>query len=523
MPPGRILLPWMPLDAEEEEAEDPEDPEIPEDAVDAERQAGEDDPAGALGPLEGVREPAGSLASAHFSTAPPAKDSPAASCPAADSVTGMAKYAVQLPDLAPGSGLVAGDVGHVPGQVAGDAASQAPAQHPELKTGQQPDQKLDLAPLQEAGQQAGTPAGASEEGPAEAGGLAREAMEQTLAERRGGPVRIVAPQNARDNRLVDIATANAREEARLKERGGPDGVLARIGAALGLAGPPSRIECVDVSHTGGSATRVGLVVWVDGLHQPEASRAYALEGTGGDDYKALYAWAGRRIESGPPWPDLLLVDGGRGQIAAVARGLAEHAGQAGQGQAPLFPLAGIAKARDEQGHADRRAGNVADRIFLPGRSDAVAALREGSPELLLLQNVRDSAHRFAISRHRRARGKAALQGELTRLPGIGPATARLLWDAFGSIEAMRRASLAELEALPGIGPAKAKGLHARLHGDEPEGAFREARRTSPRQGSGQSSGQSSGQGAGQAPAPADPAGTAKPGRDRADRAKESSA
>jgi excinuclease ABC subunit C len=350
---------------------------------------------------------------------------------------------------------------------------------------------------EDAEQLAGTLSGVREERPAEAGGLAREAMEQTLAERRGGPVRIVAPQNAQDNKLVDIAAANAREEARLKERGGPDGVLARIGAALGLAGPPSRIECVDVSHTGGSATRVGLVVWVDGLHQPEASRAYALEGTGGDDYKALYAWAGRRIESGPPWPDLLLVDGGRGQIAAVARGLAEHAEQAEQGHAPNFPLAGIAKARDEQGHADRRAGNVADRIFLPGRSDAVAALREGSPELLLLQNVRDSAHRFAISRHRRARGKAALQGELTRLPGIGPATARLLWDAFGSIEAMRRASLAELEALPGIGPAKAKGLHGRLHGGEPEAAFREARQTSPRQNSGQGVGQEAGQEAGQ--------------------------
>ena len=350
---------------------------------------------------------------------------------------------------------------------------------------------------EDAEQQAGTVSGVREERPAEAGGLAREAMEQTLAERRGGPVRIVAPQNAQDNKLVDIAAANAREEARLKERGGPDGVLARIGAALGLAGPPSRIECVDVSHTGGSATRVGLVVWVDGLHQPEASRAYALEGTGGDDYKALYAWAGRRIESGPPWPDLLLVDGGRGQIAAVARGLAEHAEQTEQGHAPNFPLAGIAKARDEQGHADRRAGNVADRIFLPGRSDAVAALREGSPELLLLQNVRDSAHRFAISRHRRARGKAALQGELTRLPGIGPATARLLWDAFGSIEAMRRASLAELEALPGIGPAKAKGLHGRLHGGEPEAAFREARQTSPRQNSGQGVGQEAGQEAGQ--------------------------
>ena len=128
-------------------------------------------------------------------------------------------------------------------------------------------------------------------------------------------------------------------------------------------------------------------------------------------------------------------------------------------------LAAIAKARDEAGHADRRAGNVADRIFLPGRSNPLP-LREGCAELLFLQNVRDATHRFAIGRHRKARGQAALSGELMRLPGIGPATARLLWETFGSLEAMRAAGVDDLRRLPGIGASRAALLHEKLKGLE---------------------------------------------------------
>ena len=124
---------------------------------------------------------------------------------------------------------------------------------------------------------------------------------------------------------------------------------------------------------------------------------------------------------------------------------------------------GIAKARDEAGHADRRAGNIADRIFLPGRANPLP-LRAGAPELLFLQYIRDTTHHFAIGRHRRARTAAALTGELLRLPGIGPHTARLLWDHFGSVEAMTEASQAALAALPGIGPRRAALLRERLQG-----------------------------------------------------------
>ena len=282
------------------------------------------------------------------------------------------------------------------------------------------------------------------------------ALEQSLADVRGGPVRVAAPRTPEENGLVDMAAANAREEARRRREAPSEVALEeRLAAALHLDAPPQRIECVDVSHTSGQQTRVGLVVFEDGKPLKEAYRNYAMPDGGGDDYATLSAWVGRRLESGPPWPDLLLIDGGKGQLAAVGRAL-QQAGQEG-----LFALAAIAKARDEQGHADRRAGNVADRIFLPGRSNPLP-LRAGSPELLFLQLVRDSTHRFAISRHRKARAGAALSGELMRLPGIGPHTARLLWDHFGSTEKMAKATREELEALPGIGKAKALALWEKL-------------------------------------------------------------
>lgn len=284
----------------------------------------------------------------------------------------------------------------------------------------------------------------------------RELLEQTLADRRDGAVRIVPPQHAGDNQLVDMAQSNAREEARRQEQKSEMNILDRLARALHLSGPPSRIECVDVSHTGGRQTRVGMVVFEDGQPARPQYRTYSMPNSG-DDYATLYAWVARRLESGPPWPDLLLIDGGRGQLRTIQRALEEA------GQPDLFALAAIAKARDEQGHADRRAGNVADRIFVPNRANALP-LREGGQELLFLQNIRDTTHRFAIGRHRKARRGAALAGELMRLPGVGPATARLLWDHFGSVEAMCAATQEELRKIPGIGPAKASMLLEKLSG-----------------------------------------------------------
>ncbi len=274
------------------------------------------------------------------------------------------------------------------------------------------------------------------------------ALAEVLAERRGGPCRLGGVRGPDERRLMDMAANLARTAHRSD---GAQDVASVLEQALGLAAPPRRIECVDISHLSGSGVRAGLVVFENGEPLKEAYRTYALpaaEGTG-DDYAALAQWAERRAESGPPWPDLVLIDGGRGQLAAVVAALAQAL--------PEVPLACASIAKGPS----RRAGELEDRIFIPGRRNPVA-LRPGSPALLFLQHVRDAAHRFVISRGRAATKKRSLAGELISLPGVGPKTARLLFDRFGSIKAIKSATEEALAAVPGLGPKRASQLRQAL-------------------------------------------------------------
>ena len=282
-----------------------------------------------------------------------------------------------------------------------------------------------------------------------------QALVALLSETAGYAVALRPPRNPDEDRLVLMAAENAKEAARLKSSRPLSETLAE---ALRWPHPVHRIEIVDISHTGGKQTRAGMVVFEAEQPVKNDYRVYALDDlptSGGDDYAALAAWARRRVASGPPWPDLLLIDGGKGQLAAVVRAL-----EAG-GTPDTLLVASIAKARDERGLADRRAGNLQDRIFVPGQINPLG-IKAGSPELLFLQHMRDTAHDFVIGRHRQARAREALSGELTRLPGVGPKTARLLYDHFGSLSAMAQASVAELALVPGIGKAKAMSLSERL-------------------------------------------------------------
>lgn len=286
-----------------------------------------------------------------------------------------------------------------------------------------------------------------------------ETLEAALADAGGHPVHISVPKNADEDRLLLMASANAREAAKATSSRSMGEMLA---AVFKVGHPVRRIEVVDISHTSGRQTKAGMVVFEDERPVKNDYRQYSLDDNlveagaeAGDDYAALAIWAKRRAGAGAPWPDLILVDGGRGQLAAVHRVFSE------EGLTDSFLLASIAKARDEEGHADRRAGNVSDRIFLPLRSNPLP-LKPGSAELLYLQRVRDTAHDFVIGRHRRARSAAALSGELTRLPGVGPKMARQLYEHFGSLSAMADAGVEGLLQVPGIGKAKATMLAERI-------------------------------------------------------------
>ena len=281
-----------------------------------------------------------------------------------------------------------------------------------------------------------------------------DALITSLEERIGQNIQVDIPDNPQDTQLLDLAKTNAQEEIRRKENSTEVPLLEKIAQALQLPKPPQRIECVDVSHEQGAETRVGLIVYIAGQPSKQDYRQYAMPNSQ-DDYLTMQNWVQRRLASGPPWPDLLLLDGGLGQLNVVSKALED----AGRGQ--LFPLAAIAKARDAQGQPDRRKGNVSDRIFIPGRTNPLN-LASGSRELLFLQQMRDAAHNFCKGKHHQAHNKAQLSSKLLALPHVGPATAKLLWQKFSSLEEMRAASLKDLQELPGIGAAKAAKLLAAL-------------------------------------------------------------
>jgi excinuclease ABC subunit C len=299
--------------------------------------------------------------------------------------------------------------------------------------------------------------------------LTLPSLEGFLRELHGSLLHMNLPKNESEGRLINLASANAREYARKQGQVDlpallgqvfmpPGQTLARADAEPAAAPPVLRIEAVDVSHTSGSATRAAMVVFEEGEPRRDLWRNYAFEdvlpdfsAARGDDYAILAAWAERRIKDGPPWPDLLLIDGGRGQLGAIRRVFEK------QGLHERFYIAAIAKARTEEGFSDRRAGNIEDRIFVPERSNPLN-IKAGSPELLFLQHVRNTVHDFVLGRHKKARTKQALRGELSRIPGFGSSLTRALWEQFDSLPDMAAASDEDLRRVPGMGIKRIQAL-----------------------------------------------------------------
>ncbi|MFZ5584987.1 MAG: excinuclease ABC subunit UvrC [Thermodesulfobacteriota bacterium] len=256
---------------------------------------------------------------------------------------------------------------------------------------------------------------------------------EVLAERAGRKVELRRPQRGEKRDLMDLALANAsrpRAEGPTAEE-----VLAGLADKLGLAEPPRRIECVDISHLGGRLTVASLVAMTNGVLDKSGYRHYKVIGAEGapDDFAAMAEIVTRRLggELGPP--DLLVLDGGKGQLGAALAALEAVAPE----RRP--PLIALAKGRDGE----------PDRVFLPGRKNPVG-LRPRDPGLLLLMRLRDEAHRFAVTYHRLLRKKALTRSILEEVPGVGPHKRARLFKAFGSLTAIRRASAAELAAGAGL-------------------------------------------------------------------------
>ncbi|MEO8585262.1 MAG: excinuclease ABC subunit UvrC [Acidobacteriota bacterium] len=260
-----------------------------------------------------------------------------------------------------------------------------------------------------------------------------EPIEAWLSERRGSKVVVKTPRRGAAFERVQIARDNARQNHlrrfRRARESGEKATLA-LAKALDLDRRPSRIECFDISHFHGEATYASCVVFVDGEPAKDEYRLFRIERAGVDDFASIAEAVSRRYASaapeGRPLPDLLLIDGGKGQLSAALAAL----DRMGIG----MPAAGLAK-REEQ-------------VFVPGRSAPIVLARTNAG-LKLLQRARDEAHRFGLKTHRRARGKRALASPLLAIPGLGPARVKTLLSAFGGAEAVFAATDEALAAVAG--------------------------------------------------------------------------
>jgi excinuclease ABC subunit C len=286
------------------------------------------------------------------------------------------------------------------------------------------------------------------------------ALAEFLSERRGSRVEVRAPVRGEKRRLQELATQNARlalESESLqveRKRARRVEALEELREALNLESLPLRIECYDVSNIQGESVVGSMVVFQDAMPKKAHYRKFGVRSLDGqDDYAALAEVIARRFarlqdassedydESFAATPNLVVIDGGKGQLAAALAAMQAY-------DLPRLAVISLAKRVEE--------------VFVPGQSEPIV-LDRNSPGLHLLQRVRDEAHRFALDFHRQRRQAKARESIFDTLPGVGPARRRALLQHFGSAERFLAASQEELEGVPGMPAKTARSIYAQLH------------------------------------------------------------
>jgi len=289
-------------------------------------------------------------------------------------------------------------------------------------------------------------------------------LAEWLGDRAGRRVQLGVPQRGVKKQLLELAERNARETFRERHdrQAARRSLLEELQQKLQLSRLPQRLECFDISNVQGQQSVGSMAVLLDGEPAPAEYRHYRIRTIeGANDYASLGEVLDRRLQRGlndGVLPDCILIDGGRGQLGVLSETL-QQLGLQGR-----IDAVGIAKSRVFANVRGKAVERSEERFFLPERKNPVV-LRQGSPALFLLERLRDEAHRFAITHHRKLRGKRALHSVLEEIPGVGPARRRLLLRHFGSLKKLRAASLAELQDVPGLPAPLAATIHASLQSD----------------------------------------------------------
>ncbi|MCC6765457.1 MAG: excinuclease ABC subunit UvrC [Deltaproteobacteria bacterium] len=287
-----------------------------------------------------------------------------------------------------------------------------------------------------------------------------EVRAEYLGERRGRSIEVVCPQRGARLRLVEMARDNARHgfAERRDQSAQRERMLEELRKRLHLRSAPKRIECFDISNIQGNLTVASMVTFDEGQPCPARYRRYRIRTVAGsDDFASMYEVLERRYRRAKhenDFPDLLMVDGGKGQLnvaVEVLRALAIEG----------VDVLGLAKTRVERDPRSPEVLRSDERVFLPGRKNPVV-LRRNSTALFLLQRVRDEAHRFAITYHRELRRRERLRSGLEDIAGVGPERRRALLRHFGSLKRLRAATASEIAAVPGVSARLAAEIHDRL-------------------------------------------------------------
>lgn len=273
----------------------------------------------------------------------------------------------------------------------------------------------------------------------------QEDCERRLSQLKGQQVNLIIPQRGSKKKLLAMAEENARvllEQRRLQWQHDTDktsGAVQALARVLDLPSLPERMECFDISHTQGIETVASMVVFENGQPARSEYRRFKLKTVQGkpDDFKSMAEIMERRYnEKDWPVPDLIVIDGGKGQLHAALPVIRQAGCEA--------PVISLAKRIEE--------------VFVEGRSDSII-LSHHTPELQLLQAIRDEAHRFAITYHRHLRGKRSLVSILDHIEGIGPARRKALWQHFKTLDDMKKAEIEELAAVPGMTRQAAENVY----------------------------------------------------------------